>query len=276
MASLWRDVAAHCGSCRVCQEHSKAKPRHSPMVEREIAVIPSERVCVDLVGPLPKARGGYEFILTCTDVATRWPEAIPFRKATTPIIVKHLVEIFTRNGFPGVIVSDNGPQFLSEVFKKFFTKNGIQHVTTSVYCPESNGVIEKFHGMMKQMVQKCMKSKGCWPEVLPMCLFFLRLTPNAASGFSPFMLSHGWEPATPSQLLYNAWVGKHLGEISVDEWVAENCERVQQLRDEASANYQQTSDDRKAKLDKTSKMREFKVGQSVWYRTPGVSESLQP
>ena len=109
-----------------------------------------------------------------------------------------------------------------------------------------------------------------------MCLFFLRLTPNAASGLSPFMLSHGWEPATPSQLLYNAWVGKHLGEISVDEGVADNCERVQQLRDEASANYQQTSDDRKSKLDKTSQMTEFKVGQSIWYRSPGHSESLQP
>ena len=50
-----------------------------------------------------------------------------------------------------------------------------------------------------------------------MCLFFLRLTPCSALGFFPFLLSHGWDPATPSQLLYNAWVGKHVGEMDVED-----------------------------------------------------------
>ena len=147
---------------------------------------------------------------------------------------------------------------------------------TSVYCPESNGVLERFHGTLNQMVQKCMASKGCQPEILPLCLFFLRLTPNAASGFSPFMLSHGWEPTTPSQVLYNAWVGRHLGDMSVEDWVADNCERTQQLRDEASVNYIRVSEARKDKVDKTAQVKVFTVGQEVWYRTPGLSEALQP
>ena len=192
------------------------------MVEREVITIPSERVCIDQVGPLPKSRGGCEYILTCMDVATMWQEAIALNKITTSVIVKHLTEFISRNWFPGVIVSDNGLQFLSRTFKALCSKNGIQHVTTSVYCPESIGVLERFHEMLKQMVAKCVESRGSWPDVLPMCLFFLRLTPNAASGFSPFMLSHGWEPNTPSQLLYYAWVGKHLRNMSLDDWVTKN------------------------------------------------------
>jgi len=58
--------------------------------------------------------------------------------------------------------------------------------------------------------------------------------------------------------------------------VQENSERVQHLRDVASANYRNTSEKRKEKLDRTSHNREFLVGQSLWYRTPGLSESLQP
>ena len=274
--SLWSDTRVHCRVCRVCQQHNKSKPRHSPMVEREVVVIPSERVCVDLVGPLPKAKGGFEYMLTCMDVATHWLEAVPLRKTTTAIIVKHLLEMFSRNGFPGIIVSDNGPQFLSKAFESFCTKHSIEHVKTSVYCPESNGVLERFHGTLKQMVQKCMTSKGCCPDVLPLCLFFLRLTPNAASGFSPFMLSHGWEPTTPSKVLYNAWVGKQLGDMSVEDWVADNCESIQQLRDEASVNYIRVSEARKDKVDKKAQVRVFTVGQEVWYRTPGLSEALQP
>ena len=202
--SLWMDVATHSRACKTCEEFSKARPRHSLMVEREVKTIPSESVCIDLVGPLPKDRGGCEYILTCMDVAARWPEAVALNKIMASVIVKHLTEFFCRKGFPGVVESDNGPQFLSRTFKAFCSKNGIQHVTTSVFCPESSGVLERFHGTLKQMVTKCVESRGSWPDVLPMCLFFLRLTPNAASGFSPFMLSHGWEPNIPSQLLYYA------------------------------------------------------------------------
>ena len=78
--SLWRDVAKHCRACKTCQEYSKAKPRHSPMVEREVMTVPSERVAIDVVGPLSKARGGCEYIITCIDVATRWPEAVAVGK----------------------------------------------------------------------------------------------------------------------------------------------------------------------------------------------------
>ena len=48
--SLWRDVPTHCRACKTCQEYSKAKPRHSPMVEREVITVSSERVSIDLVG----------------------------------------------------------------------------------------------------------------------------------------------------------------------------------------------------------------------------------
>jgi len=199
--SLWKDVGIHCRACTTCQRFSKAKPRHNPMVEREIVSIPSEKVAIDVVGPLPKVKGGCEYILTCIDMATRWPEAVALKKATAAIIVRNLVQFFSRNGFPGGIISDNWPQFFSQTFDTFCRKNGINHIRTSVYCPESNGIVERFHGTLKRMVAKCVEAKGSWPDILPMCLFFIRLTPNAASGFSPFFLAHGWEPNTPSQVL---------------------------------------------------------------------------
>jgi len=118
---------------------SKAKSRHTPMVEREVVTLPSERVAIDLVGPLPKARGGFEYILTCVDLATRWPEAVALKKTTANVIVKNLLDIFSRNGFLGTIVSDNGPQFVGKVFQSFCSANGIAHIRTAVYCPESNG-----------------------------------------------------------------------------------------------------------------------------------------
>ena len=246
------------------------------MCEREVLTVPSERVCVDLVGPLPKGKGGVEYILTYIDVATRWPEAVPVRSTTAQVVIRALTEIFSRNGFLGVLVSDNGPQFISKTFKSFCEKNGINHVRTAVYSPESNGMVERFHGSLKSMLAKCMEGGGSWPELLPMVLFFLRMTPSALSCFSQFLMFHGWEPNTPARLLYNAWVSKEVGNLEVEQWVRENTEKVQALRDEASANYRQVSADRKDKWDKNTSTREFKLRQLVWYRSPGLNEILQP
>ena len=124
------------------------------MCEREVM---TERVCMDLVGPLPKAKGGVEYMLTYIDVATRWPEAVPLRSTTAQVIVRYLTEIFSRNGFPGVLVSDNGLHFVSRAFSSFCEKNGVHHIRTVVYSPESNGIIERFHGSLKTMLAKCME-----------------------------------------------------------------------------------------------------------------------
>ena len=70
--SLRRDVRAHNKECETCQRFSKSKPMKTPMCVREVITIPHERVCVDLVRPLPKAKGGVKYIWTCIDVATRW------------------------------------------------------------------------------------------------------------------------------------------------------------------------------------------------------------
>ena len=133
--SLTSDVANHCKSCDVCQRHAKQSPKVLPMQEREVVTIPSERVCVDLVGPFPTAKGGFKFLLTYVDMATRWPEAVPLRKTTTRVIINQLQAIFCRNGFPTSLVSDNGPQFTSVLFTKFLKTHGIQQIKASPYHP---------------------------------------------------------------------------------------------------------------------------------------------
>jgi putative transposase len=54
---------------------------------------------------------------------------------------------------PGVkprIISDNGPQFIAKDFKNFIRFFGLSHVRTSPYYPQSNGKLERFHGILKR------------------------------------------------------------------------------------------------------------------------------
>ena len=70
------------------------------MKEREVITIPSERVCIDLVGPFPKAKGGFEFLLTYVDMATSWPEAVPLRKTMCTIVIRQEIGTFLGGTIP--------------------------------------------------------------------------------------------------------------------------------------------------------------------------------
>ena len=186
-SSLTRDCLTFVKSCDGCQRKDKTKPKHNSMQIREMTSIPFERVAVDLVGPFPTAIGGYRFLLTCIDMATRWPEAIPLRTTTARAIIKHLTDIFARCGFPTAIVTDNGSQFTGKVFHKWLKSKGIKHVRASPYHPEGNGMVERLHRTLNSMISKIAETKGNWASVTPMALYFIRSTPSSATGLSPFM-----------------------------------------------------------------------------------------
>ena len=99
---------------------------------RERLSVPSERVCIDLVGPFPRAKGGLEYLLTYIDVATRRQEAIPLRKVTSTVVIIQLKDIFAPNVFPTTLITDNRSQFYSTQFESFLKDHGIEYVTTYV------------------------------------------------------------------------------------------------------------------------------------------------
>ena len=125
-----------------CQRFNKSGPVKAPMGLREIVTVPFERVCIDLVGPLPKSKGGYQYLLTYIDVATRWPEVVALRSIQARPVVEALLEIFSRNGIPKVIISDQGTQLTGKIMKELTTLYGISKVETSPYHPQSNGLVE--------------------------------------------------------------------------------------------------------------------------------------
>ena len=163
----------------MCQKTDKSRPRPNCMQLREVSTIPFESVAVDIVGPFPTAVGGFRFLLTCVDNATRWPEAIPLRTVTARTIISNLTEVFTRCGFPVVLISDNGTQFTGSVFQKWLKHHGIKHVKSSPYHPQGNRVVEQFHRTLNTMISRITEKRGNWAKITPMALYFIRCSPLA-------------------------------------------------------------------------------------------------
>ena len=111
---------------------------------------PFERIILDCVGPLPKTKTGYRFLLTIVCAATRYPEAVPLRSLKAKPVVKALVHFFSTFGLPKVIQTDQGSNFLSRLFKQVLQQLS-KHQTSSAYHPESQGALERFHQTLKSM-----------------------------------------------------------------------------------------------------------------------------
>ena len=67
---------------------------------------------------------------------SKWIEVIKMSSTTSGPVIKELRGLFSRFGLPRVIVSDNGPQLVSNEMKNFINRN---HVLIPAYHPASNG-----------------------------------------------------------------------------------------------------------------------------------------
>ncbi len=142
----------HCRSCPIYQGKSKYKPPKAPAIVMPILSEPFEQVAIDLVGPFPKAKEGYMYLLTYMYMATRWPEAIPLRKVTAKSVAEALWSIFSRTSIPEVLLSDQGPQFESRLLKELCTLVGVQKVRSSPYHPQTNRQVERMHRTFKAVL----------------------------------------------------------------------------------------------------------------------------
>lgn len=85
------DVGQFCCTCRTCQIAGKQNQVIPPDPLCPIPALnePFEHVIVDCVGPLPETKSGH-LLLTLMCTATRFPEAIPLPRITSPLVVKAL------------------------------------------------------------------------------------------------------------------------------------------------------------------------------------------
>ena len=116
----------------------------SPLVPMPIIDVPFDRIALDIVGPLPKTSRGHRYILVIVDYATRYPEALPLRAATSKAVARELMLLFSRVGMAREILTDQGSCFMSRVMKELLGLLQITQLRTSVYHPQTDGLVERF------------------------------------------------------------------------------------------------------------------------------------
>jgi hypothetical protein len=74
---------------------------------------------LDIVGPLPITETGMKYILTCQDNLSKYFIAVPLQNQTAEVVTNAFVKkIILIYGIPTEIVTDQGSNFMSDVFKR--------------------------------------------------------------------------------------------------------------------------------------------------------------
>lgn len=157
---------------------------------------------IDSIGPLPKSKKGNTHIIVAIDHFTKWveAEAIPSNNAdnTARFISTNIIY---RHGSPQTILTDNGKNYIAKGVTKLYESLAIHGLLTAPYHPQTNGMVERVNGTLMKILRCYAEESDEWDEYLPAALMAYQTARHSATGFSPFRMMYGREPALPSLLL---------------------------------------------------------------------------
>jgi transposase InsO family protein len=235
---MTQDVENFTKECEPCIRTSKPNI-HAPMTAVADAVTePWHTIAVDFTGGSQRMQGKIYFSIM--DYYSRYPSLYEVRTCSSEEVIRCLKHLFSQVGFPTTIITDNGTAFVSEEFVSFLERAGVKQRRSSPYYPQSNGVVERFHGTLKSRVDRMLLDGTNLNDAIQQSMFNIRNTPNQSTGKTPFAMFYNRHMPT-------RW--RNISEAAVTS-TRRNLEEAYQRKNERRGN----------------KMLEFEAGESVLIR----------
>ncbi|TAQ84474.1 hypothetical protein B7494_g7190 [Chlorociboria aeruginascens] len=199
-----KQFIAHCPECQIFQtaKHStygSMQPILSPPV-------PFHTITIDFILALPIA-SDYNSVMSVTCkfskrvalvaghsewTAAQWASALTFR----------LIDLDW--GLPKVIISDRGPQFLSQLWQSVFDALGTKLSFSTAYHPQTDGQSERTNQTVELALRflfHTLDDVTHWPEYLPLLQHHFNNSPSASTGRTPNEVVMGFTPNDVIHLL---------------------------------------------------------------------------
>ncbi|KAG0435307.1 hypothetical protein HPB47_018568 [Ixodes persulcatus] len=81
---------------------------------------------MDILNPLHLTTASPKFVITLVDYHSMWPEVCFANAVTSQEVIDFLRGVFSREGYPEELVTDNGSKFKSRLFEDFLYERGIK------------------------------------------------------------------------------------------------------------------------------------------------------
>ena len=124
---------------------------------------------MDIIRPFPKAAGNKRWLLVGTNYFTKRVKIEPLANIrdmdAKRFIWKNIVTLFE---IPRTLISDNGLQFDSKAFRRYYCDLGITNRYSTLAYSQGNGQAEVVNKIIVSELKKRLNDvKGKWVEELP-------------------------------------------------------------------------------------------------------------
>ncbi|CAH2218043.1 jg26686 [Pararge aegeria aegeria] len=263
-------IKKYVSACLECAHHklpSGAKEgllHPIPKVE-----VPFHTLHADHLGPFPRSRRGYTYILVIVDSFTKYVSITPVRSTKTKESIRAFKNLFSYFGSPSRLITDRGSSFTSKNFKLFMQSIGAKHILNSVATPRANGQVERYNRTILASLSSMAhdKNKNSWDELLPDVQLGINTTVHDVTKKTPSELLFGRIASNPAQGLLNNVIDD-IGQI--------NDKTIDEIRSEAGEKIKKNQVANKNRFDKhRKKVTNYKEGDLIRIVRAIVSEPGQ-
>lgn len=266
------DIETYIKSCVKCQRNKASRAVKMPMVIPDVPDRPFEVTYMDVVGPLPASYNGNLYILTFQDSLTKFIDchAMPNQEATTVARI-FFDEIISRYGVPKILITDNGSNFTSDLFKRTCKFLKIKKLEITAYHPQSNGSLERCHRPLGDYLRNYVDTESNnWDVGLRQFTFIYNNSRQTSTKFTPHESLFGFTTELPNNLtkepspLYNN-----------DDYALYLQHKLRTIHKLVKQNQIKSKEKSKLTYDKNINPKKFNVGTKVWVKNPRRKNKLE-
>lgn len=268
-----KDVEEYIKTCNICQIYKSGKATKMKMIITKPADYPFEKIYLDIVGPLPVTENNNKYILTIMDDLSRYMNAYPLpdQEANT-VTHTFITQILAHHKTPKTILTDQGSNFTSNIFKKICRLFGITKIQTTPYHPQSNGALERHHKPLADYLRSFANSNSNnWDELLPYAMYVHNNSTNAATKIAPNDCLFGYISEMPNKLKRNPTI-----QYNFDCDYSNIVHAIHKIWKCVHQNQEQYKRITKLYYDKKHYEKSFKTGDKVYVRTEARKHKLSP
>ncbi|CAM8968266.1 unnamed protein product [Rhodiola kirilowii] len=214
---------------------------------------------MDFITHLPPSAGKTS-ILVVVDRLSKNAHFFPLKGGYTAVDVAQafIKDIVKLHGFPGSIVSDRDPIFMSKFWKELFRQQGTLLAHSTAYHPQSDGQTEVVNRGLEDYL-RCFVSEHQrdWLQLLPWAEFCYNTALHSSTGTSPYEIVYGRPP--PALL-------DHIPGSTTLASVEEHIQCRDQLLCDLKANLYKSQQRMQQQANSKRQDKGFDIGEFVWVR----------